>query len=82
MTTKERLHRLVEELPEELTARAEHMLRLLRSDEAEDGYVCPHCGEREHVLNAETIRALEESRAGIGVTTYRNADELFRDLGI
>jgi hypothetical protein len=27
------------------------------------GYVCPHCGETEHIPNAETLAAFEEGEA-------------------
>ncbi|MGI9182592.1 MAG: hypothetical protein ACR2H9_19110 [Longimicrobiaceae bacterium] len=78
MDVKERLHRLIDALPEEKAAEAEHMLRLLH--EEDDEYICPHCGTSEHVLNDETMQALKESRAGIGLTRADDLEELFRKL--
>ena len=34
------------------------------------------------IPNKETLKALENSRKGIGLTTYKNSDELFEDLEI
>ena len=34
------------------------------------------------IPNKETLKALENSRKGIGLTTYKNSNELFEDLGI
>jgi hypothetical protein len=82
MTSRERLHRLIDELPEQLTAKAEHVLRLLRDEEPEQEYVCPHCGQREHVLNEETIQALEDSKDPRNWIHGADTEDLFRKLGI
>lgn len=78
MTTKERLHVLVDALSEAEAA------ELLHYAEQHTGgtYVCPHCGKSEHVLNEETERALRDADAGVGVTRHRNPSELFENLGI
>ena len=78
MDVKERLHRLIDELPEEKAAQAEHVLRLLHGED--DDYICPHCGKSEHVLNEETMQALRESRAGISLTRADDLEDLLRKL--
>lgn len=39
---------------------------------------CTH----SHIPNAETIQAIKEANAGIGVTVCKDAQELFEQLGI
>lgn len=38
--------------------------------------------DQEKVPNEETIKALEESRRGIGVTKFASKEALYKDLGI
>ena len=88
-TPKERLHQLVDELPEAKAHTALHVLGFLcyraRGGEPLDSVravTCPECGALEHELTEETIRALEEMRAGIDVKRYASLNEMWRDLGI
>ena len=78
MTTKERLHLLVDALSETEAAELLHY-----AEEHTGGtYVCPLCGKSEHVPNEETERALREADTGVGITRSRDASELFEKLGI
>ena len=78
MTTKERLHLLIEALSDDEAAELLHF-----AEEHTGGtYVCPHCGESEHGPNAETERALRDAEAGVGLTRHGSASELFDRLGI
>ena len=38
--------------------------------------------DQDKVPNEETIKALEESRRGIGITKFASKEELYKDLGI
>lgn len=78
--SKELLHRLVDELPESEWQTAARLLEGLRTEAAEGGYVCPHCDQTEHEPNEETIRALKESRAGIGSMRFGSLEEMQRAL--
>jgi len=78
MTTKERLHLLVDALSEDEASDLLHF-----AEEHTGGlYECPHCGQSEHVLNEETERALRDADAGIGVTRYPDASSFFARLGL
>jgi hypothetical protein len=77
--SKELLHRLVDELPEEAMRTAAELLEALRERGA-GGLPYPECIRWGHEPNEETIRALEESRAGIGLTSYESLDEMMHDL--
>lgn len=77
MTVKERLHHLVDDLPEREAHAALRFIEFLR--DASVG-PCPECGQMEHTPNAETIQALRESRAGIGLTRATDLDDLFAKL--
>lgn len=78
MTTRERLHVLVDSLTDSEVAELLHFAE----EHAGGSYVCPHCGALEHVPNEETEQALRDSEAGVGVTRHANASELFKSLGL
>jgi hypothetical protein len=69
MTTRERLHKLVDELPEDVTAEAFALI----SDLAE-----PDDGR----LSEDEIRALDEADAAIAAGDVRPLSEARRDLGL
>jgi hypothetical protein len=52
--------------------------------EVDTGYVCPHCGKRTHIPNAETRAAIEEGNAmwkeKSPGKTFDSFDELWNDL--
>jgi hypothetical protein len=53
------------------------------SEKTADSNALPCCEpDREPSFNETTIRAIEDARAGIGVTEYADADELFEKMGI
>lgn len=79
MTVKERLHHLVDDLPENEAHAALRFIEFLR--DASVG-PCPECGQMEHTPNAETRRVMAETDAGIGLTTHSSVDEMFRKLGL
>lgn len=78
MTTKERLHLIVDALSED---EASDLLRFAE-EHAGGSYLCPDCGEPGHVFNEETERALREADAGLGVTRHPNPSSLFTRLGL
>ena len=78
MTTKERLHLLVDALNEDEASDLLHYAE----EHAGGSYVCPHCGESDHVPNAETEQALRDAEAGVGITRHSNPSELFKALGL
>jgi hypothetical protein len=53
------------------------------SEKPDDSSALPCCEpDRTPSFNETTIRALEDARAGIGVTEYADAAELFEKMGI
>ena len=38
--------------------------------------------EQEKIPNEETLKTLEESKNGIGITKFASASDLYKDLGI
>ncbi|GHV47820.1 hypothetical protein AGMMS49546_37840 [Spirochaetia bacterium] len=50
----------------------------------EDDYVCPFCGKKEHIPNAETIAAMEEGdameRGEIPAKRFHTIEEMLADL--
>ena len=69
MTTRERIHRLVDELPEHATDEALALISELA--QADDGR-----------LSEEEIAALEEADAAIAAGQVRPLSEARRDLGL
>lgn len=69
MTTRERLHKLVDELPEDATAEAFALI----SDLAQ-----PDDGQ----LSADEIEAIDEAEAAIAAGDVRPLSEARRDLGL
>jgi uncharacterized protein (UPF0212 family) len=78
MTTKERLHILVDALNEDEASDLLHYAEV----HAGGSYQCPHCGASEHPLNEETERALRDADAGVGITRHGDASSLFKSLGL
>jgi hypothetical protein len=78
MTTKERLHLLVDALNDEEASDLLHFAE----EHTGGSYECPHCGEAGHVLNEETERALSDAEAGIGVSHHADASSFFARLGL
>lgn len=78
MTTKERLHLLVDALSDDEASDLLHYAE----EHAGGSYECPHCGAPEHQLNEETERALRDADAGVGITRHGSASSLFESLGL
>jgi len=38
--------------------------------------------EKEKKLNKESIRVIEESKKGFGISSFKSLEELYKDLGI
>ncbi|GHV37522.1 hypothetical protein AGMMS49546_05530 [Spirochaetia bacterium] len=76
-------HRLTIEVPRDIPA-GRTILAFTPALVGEDDYVCPHCGKKEHIPNAETIAAMEEGdameRGEIPVTWYNSLDEMWEAL--
>ena len=52
-------------------------------EKTDDSGAMPCCEpDRTPSFNETTIRALEDARAGIGVTEYADAADLFKKMGI
>lgn len=78
MTTKERLHVLVDALSEDEATDLLHFAE----EHAGGSYLCPDCGEPRHIPNEETERALRDAEAGIGVSRHADASSFFAKLGL
>ncbi|HEX6371553.1 MAG TPA: hypothetical protein VF006_21720 [Longimicrobium sp.] len=78
MTTKERLHLLVDALSEDEASNLLHFVE----EHTGGSYLCPHCGEPGHVPNEETERALRDAEAGIGISRHTDASSFFARLGL
>ncbi len=78
--SKDLLHRLVDELPEEEFPAARRFLEYLRDRAAEEP--CPECGALEHVPNEETRAALRESQDPSNWIRAKDSEDLFRQRGI
>jgi hypothetical protein len=78
MTTKERLHLLIDGLSEDEASELLHFAE----EHTGAAYLCPYCGNSEHILNEETQRALTDAEAGVGVTKHRDASSFFAKLGL
>ena len=63
MTTKEALHRLVDELPESILPEAERYLASLRDDPVLRAFM--EAPEDDELLTSEEIAAIEEGKAEI-----------------
>jgi len=72
MTTKEALHRLVEELPEEQTELARHLLEDLRHASDDDG----------PPLDAEALASLDRGLADMASGRVKTLDEYERERGL
>lgn len=78
MTTKERLHSIIETLSEKEASDLLHYAE----EHAGGSYACPDCGSAQHVPNEETERALAAADAGIGVTRHNDTSSFFKSLGL
>ena len=72
MTTKEALHQLVEEMPEDRAELARHLLEDLRHASDEDG----------PVLDAETLASLDRGLADIANGRVKPLDQYERERGL
>jgi hypothetical protein len=81
VTTKEALHRLVDELPDEELPEAERMLQALTiADPVERSLALAPV--EEEPLSDEDLAALEEGRAEAARGETLSTDELRRELGL
>lgn len=78
MTTKERLHLLIDGLSEDEASELLHFAE----EHTGAAYACPHCGNSEHSPNEETERALADAESGVGVTKHGDASSFFARLGL
>jgi hypothetical protein len=44
-------------------------------------HTCTYCN-KEHVPNEETKKAFEDTDKGIGLTEYKNVEQLFEEIGL
>lgn len=70
MTVKDRLHRMVDGLPED---EAHLALRFVQ-------FLCD--SENADVPNEETVQTFRDTDAGGGLTTHASVTDMFRHLGI
>jgi hypothetical protein len=82
VTTKEALHRLVDELPDEELPEAERMLRALTIVDPVERSLALAPVEEEEPLSDEDLTALAEARAEAARGETLSTDELRRELGL
>jgi hypothetical protein len=81
VTTKEALHRLIDELPNEELSEAERVLRALSiADPVERSLALAPIDDEP--LSDEDVAALEEARAEAARCETISTDELRRELGL